>query len=359
MAQPIAAQAIVNAQNQVELGKIPLWYGDKKKDAFTAEHYIERIELSRQAAPWTGPQTLNYFYQALRGPAVIWWATLTDDGIDMTDWPTIRTRFLRTYASAVTERSAVANLRIQQGATESVQDYAGRITMALREHKATSCPRPAIANADLAVNMFGGPFPAETWHANCPDDRKRAIMDYVRERADAYNRDCMARNVFISGLRPNIREKMMTRDRPEPYLETKEIAMNLERQLTDPSKAEHVTELELEELKETAAIRRGKPNKFVPKTSDKRTSVERKTNFKCWYCGIPGHTQPNCYKRKRENGQYKDKDGKPYQRKVAEIDQNERNQTCSDQSYEELMQTHAATTEKLLNSINFDYLNFK
>ena len=45
MAQPIAAQAIVNAQNQVELGKIPLWYGDRKKDAFTAEHYIERIEL--------------------------------------------------------------------------------------------------------------------------------------------------------------------------------------------------------------------------------------------------------------------------------------------------------------------------
>ena len=47
------AQAAINAQQQIELGKIPVWYGDKTKDAFLPEHWIDRIEHNRINAPWT------------------------------------------------------------------------------------------------------------------------------------------------------------------------------------------------------------------------------------------------------------------------------------------------------------------
>ena len=348
------AQALVNAQNQIELGKIPIFFGDKSKDAFTAEHWIERIELSRTTAPWTDVQCINYFYQALRGNAVKWWAFIKDNGVNMTQWAAVREKFLAAYGTTVTERSAVANLRLQQLPKETCADYAGRVTMAMREHNATAWQRPPVANADL-LNAFFGPevagvnaHPAAFFHADATNANKQRALAYIREQQSRHERDILARNVYISGLRKEIREEILKMNDPKPYMETVEDAMRLERQLSDPHKEHQVTEID--ENCEVDAIKRA--NKKGQKTNYSGGASKPRANYKCYYCGLTGHMQPNCNKRKRENGQWKDKDGKPWQKRVNEVQENqfESQQNHQTHAYEALAR-NLATTENALSSI--------
>ena len=163
-----------------------------------------------------------------------------------------------------------------------------------------------------------------------------------------HERDIMARNVFISGLRPLLREKMMAREDPLPFMNTLMIAAKLERQLTDPSKGQQVTEVEDEDVE---AIRR---NNKLNKGGKRPFSSDKKT-YKCYYCGIPGHTQANCHKRKRENGQWKDKDGKPFvfRKKVNEVDADKQ----GGQPTEAAKEGHSATTENELDTVDY-FQNF-
>jgi Retrotransposon gag protein len=344
------AQALVNAQNQIELGKIPIFFGDKSKDAFTAEHWLERIELSRNTAPWTDVQTVNYFYQALRGNAVKWWAFIKDNGVNMTDWTAVAEKFLAAYGTTVTERSAVANLRLQQLSKESCADYAGRVTMAMREHNATAWQRPPVANAQL-MDAFFGPATAANVHPVAFFDNaatnanKQRALAFIREQQSKHERDILARNVYISGLRKEIREEILKMNDPKPYMETVEDAMRLERQLSDPHKEHQVTEVEEGEVD---AIKRS--HKKGQKTSyHSGSGASKPKSYKCFYCGLMGHIQPNCNKRKRENGQWKDKDGKPWQKRVNEVQENQF-ESQQHHNYESLAQ-NIATTENALSSI--------
>jgi len=342
------AQAAINAQQQIELGKIPVWYGDKTKDAFLPEHWIDRIEHNRINAPWTDAQACNFFYQALRGKAVAWWNLIRDNGIDTAVWANVRREFLGCYGSTITERTAVTNLRIQQGATESCMDFGSRVNTALQEHRITALPLPAVADADLNNALWPGMVAADLWHANATNDMKRNILNHVRNVMMNHERDIMARNVFISGLRPLLREKMMAREDPLPFMNTLMIAAKLERQLTDPSKGQQVTEVEDEDVE---AIRR---NNKLSRGGKRPFSSDKKT-LKCYYCGIPGHTQANCYKRKRENGQWKDKDGKPlpFRKKINEVDADKQ----GGQPTEAAKEGHSATTENELDTVDY-FQNF-
>ena len=47
---------------------MPLWYGDKAKDACTALYIVDRLENARRIGAWANDQrTCDEFYAILRG----------------------------------------------------------------------------------------------------------------------------------------------------------------------------------------------------------------------------------------------------------------------------------------------------
>ena len=83
-----AAAAVAGAAN-VELGRLPLWYGIPGKDTFTAEQWIERLRKSRDTAGWNDVQTVGYFYNALREDGLLWYESLPIQRIDFNNVDTL------------------------------------------------------------------------------------------------------------------------------------------------------------------------------------------------------------------------------------------------------------------------------
>ena len=361
------AQQLVNAQNQVDLGKIPIWYGDKKKDVFIAEHWFDRIHMAKVNAPWTDLQAKMYFFQALRGDAVLWWNVMLDARVDLDTWDILKMKFLETFGTTMTERTAVANVRLQQGATEACMIFAGRVTMAMRELKASQWTQTRVPTADLDVHIWGtaaGAMPADFWGAGATGDRKRRIMDNLKWYQSEFEKDNFGRTVFIAGLRKELREELMKNTIKLPYLRTVELASHIERQLTDPSKTvTHITEVENNE--QIDAVQRNRKNNsknqnFANRSrpsgsSTNSTFSKQRTTLRCYYCNKTGHTQPKCFKRKREKGQWKDKDGKPWIGAISEV--NADFQLRPDQEDCDETLQHIATTENALSSIEQQLFN--
>jgi hypothetical protein len=123
MAQPVQPVGLFEAQRQLELSKIPLFFGEKAKDHFTPETWMTRLEQARAIGAWNDANTAIYMNMSFRDSAIKWRDGLRNMGINTDDWPTLRAAFLRFYAPGATIRSCVANLDLKQGANETVLDF--------------------------------------------------------------------------------------------------------------------------------------------------------------------------------------------------------------------------------------------
>ena len=97
-----AAQNVVNAQQVVELSKLPLFYGDKTKDTFRIETWVLRVEQGKRATNWDENQTCAYVYNALRGNALDHWEYMRLTRKDTRTWQGIKTELLSTYGTTHT-----------------------------------------------------------------------------------------------------------------------------------------------------------------------------------------------------------------------------------------------------------------
>ena len=338
-----AAQALINAQRAVELGKIPIWKGDGK-DEFAADQWIKRMDNNRVTGGWDQATTCGYAYNALRGKALNWHYAVMDRDVDIrNNWDNFRREFLRMYDPQATTRTALANIHLAQGASESVGDYDGRCAQVIREFKATEPPMAIPAVPDNIVAMAGyAAFPEATRNA-------LAVFFINAGRKDAFN--MLKRNIFISGLRPKLREEVMKAD-PATYAEAFTEAEELDIKLADPKKTNHILAVdegpeepkpdegadnedrEVDALHRQNGPRRGQSRGRGHFTTQRgRVSSRGRSsprvpngngnpNAKCRYCQRTGHLQADCFKRKRENGTMVDQHGKPY-RSVNEAEQQE------------------------------------
>jgi hypothetical protein len=328
-----AAAAVAGAAN-VELGRLPLWYGLPGKDTFTAEQWIERLRKSRVTAGWNDAQTVGYFYNALREDGLLWYESLPIQRIDFNNVDTLIAEFLRTYSTTRTARTTTANLLVLQKATETVSAYNHRVCRAvmdvidtkdpaapeLPDHLHADAIRGLAGYAALGADVKQGDFRA-TWQAGF-DDMGQLIL----------------RNVFITGLRPLIRQRLLDQP-PQTHREAVELALERERQLVEPRKAvqilevseglledgemsQETVELEIDALnKRMEKLRafRGRGRGHSRGASRGRGSSSASRSAKCYYCGKMGHMQRECNTRKREGGPMKDANGKPYKSHVSEV----------------------------------------
>ena len=223
--------ANVELLRQSELAKLPLFAGDGK-DQFTAEQWIERVSRARTTSNWTPDQTNTFVYNALRGTALLWYDSLRRTGIDRDDWDQFRPAFLESWSTVRTTRTATVNLAdLKQGQTEAVTVFYPRVVKAVDDLEAL------VPNAAF-------PLPPLIWPQAMLDnaafvaipvaDRAAAATRLVAHGAtSAFNH--MALNLFISNLRPALRDELL-KLQPISLYEAFQHAIQLERLAVEPKR---------------------------------------------------------------------------------------------------------------------------
>jgi Zinc knuckle len=130
-------------------------------------------------------------------------------------------------------------------------------------------------------------------------------------------RQHLARMILIAGLHNKAMKDEITMRPTMGYKDTIKELKKIEVTLADGKKnAPTVTEIKL--AKEVAELKQSMEKMMSVDFHKKGNPKTIKKNFsgpiECFYCKKKGHMQRECNKRKRENGAYKDKDGKPFRR---------------------------------------------
>ena len=327
--------ANVELLRQSELAKLPLFSGDGK-DQFTAEQWIERVSRARTTSAWTPDQTNTFVYNALRGNALLWYDSLRRTGINRDVWDEFRPAFLESWSTVRTTRTATVNLAdLKQGQSEAVTTFYPRVVKAVDDLEALVTngvfPLPAVVWPDAVNNV-------PEFVALPVAVRADAASRLVKHGADAaFNH--MALNLFISNLRPALRDELL-KLQPATLYDAFQQAVQLERIAVEPKRTTlpampveaeptatpaaappatpdtNVDDLDqqidalsfkLRTLKQRrgprpASSRPSNGNSSGPNRSSgpsNRPPANRDTV--CHYCHKKGHYQVDCHSRRRDN----------------------------------------------------------
>jgi hypothetical protein len=321
-AQP-PAQGLFEAARQLELSKIPLFFGEPSKDHFTPETWLYRLEQARVIGNWNDANTAIYMNMSFRENAIKWRDGLHDMGVNTNDWATLRAAFLRFYAPGATIRSCVANIDIKQGVSESVRDYGPRVARVIHDIRQTVAayqfPDPLFAPAITGLQGYDALAPDAIQQAH------RQIVQIGEQRVA----DLISIHIFVAGLKPYLRDKCVTRVF-NTYYEAYTHATSLEHNMSDPKRAAHVSEVdgvdppsdtEVDELEAQinrlrARVRtkqnRQQPGRTRPNTNNTSGTGARRdySSYTCRYCNIKGHIQSQCRKRLAAGAPLVDNQGK-------------------------------------------------
>jgi Retrotransposon gag protein len=328
-------QALVAHERIRKSTDLPLFHGDRTKDAIEPQDFLNRFETASQIANWVPAPAAGQppnearkcqeLFMLLRSTAAEWWKALELlPNFDMNVWDNIRTQFLITFAPRYTARTACLSFTdLVQQPGENVSTFFLRVTKAYRLLKETRPPEMmdvTLPLCDLDVDL---PVRIAAANAHCRLVKEEGIEDMGRYVIQA---------MFTAGLQEELRIKTMEA-RLDSHAAAYQYALNLECIIKDKRGSKPlVTAVRLEDvegeyeeddedeelLEQVNAIRfsRGKkPIRFASKGN------HGKVNISCRYCKKLGHFQRDCLKRKRENGAMVDAQGKPF--KVSSLEQQE------------------------------------
>jgi len=314
-------EAALRAHERVKRSTdLPLFYGKKDKDTITANLLIERFEKAAHIANWDNDRRkCEEFYMILRDRALLWWDSLSNfDNVDRENWAQVKREFLAAYVTKYTPKTNCANFAelVQRTSGESVNDYYLRVTETM---KRINEAKPA------AVNNLRMALPAAMTAANARLIKAEGIVDMNR---------FFLLQLFMAGLKEEVRLKVMEGGH-ETLQAALEAAREIETILNDrkgyrthvaaidgpddegqsTSKEGDKTEDEEQRLIEEINLIRSKQGKSPIKWQNGKKG----SNMTCWYCHKKGHMQLKCFKRKKENGQMVDQNGKPLPNQVRAI----------------------------------------
>jgi Retrotransposon gag protein len=302
--------ALANQERIRKSTDLPLFYAQREKDVCTAELFMERFEVAANIARWIGPEdnpdryvrTCREFYLLLRGNALKWWASLDNClDFDKTDWVSVRTRFLESYARHYTPTSACTGLaEMKQRPNENVQDYFVRCNEIYDRIKEIK------------------PAALDQWRGAVPAQMGAPALNRGKQQGTKEMGLFFLHLLFVAGLREDIRMKTIelndadleaarvSAKRIELLLQDKKQhhkVLNVNNQETASDEEEYsedeyddLTEDEIGQLN-AIRIRNGK-NPIQPRRGFKRDLK----GIICHYCNKKGHYQKVCRKRIREKG---------------------------------------------------------
>jgi hypothetical protein len=336
---------------QADLAKLPLFSGDKT-DIFTCEQWISRVQRAKDSSGWNNARTMTYVLNALRGSAFAYTRSINlAAGVNIDDWDSFKKALLDSFSTVRTSRTTTVNIStLIQGQTERVINYYIRVADSVNDMASLK----KLHQQRVPANPFGpilGALPEVV--ATDVAVRAQVALDLVNFGVqDSY--DNIALHLFVSGLRPNIRDEVM-RQSPITLTEAKAFASDAEKRATIPqsktsgaaslpvmpvddtdtaetteTEAELVAALEEAEKSQDCkiAVLKAKINRFRrnnqssrpsnpgPSTSNSRPPKKAPNpaakNIDCRYCGRKGHFQIDCNDRKRAGAPMVGSNGVPY-----------------------------------------------
>ena len=198
-------QVLLEAARQVDLSKIPLFHANTKKDVFTPEEWIDRVQRAKDAGTWNDATTTSYVYNALREGALTWYRSLNCSGVNNTIWAEVKTAFLKAYGTTHTSRTTTTTINDLKQGSHTVIDYYTKVVEAMTDLQALMPPnalgRPAVLYRPeiQAVDQFRAV--PENIRVGCVDDH----VKFGAQQMIYF----VATQIFINGLNSDIRAEVM------------------------------------------------------------------------------------------------------------------------------------------------------
>jgi hypothetical protein len=118
------AQALINAQHQVNLAALPSFSDNVKEDKYTASQWLQKMLLHKLAAVWPDDQIITHVRNTLKDKVIDWFYALPSYGVSQHVWAEIQTRFEIDFRAKPTPTSVVAKIpEVKQAAAENVNNY--------------------------------------------------------------------------------------------------------------------------------------------------------------------------------------------------------------------------------------------
>ena len=298
---------------------IPLFYGRKDQDTISPHQLLERINRAKRVANWADDERVcDEFYLCLRDRAISWSNTLDNiPGFNRNSWADVQREFLAAYATKFTARTVCTSFHdLRQKSDETVQDFYNRVSEVFRDAFLVKPDHVTVHDGTDAERFGLTVVQAQALMKRGIDNMQLLVMN----------------TMFIGGLRPDIRDKVLETG-PTRIQEAVKLAREVEIIFRDgrdkPAKGAYISAVRAEDdpamaaedvdildieyddvahFQRINAIRRSmnKPPLKYQIRSGSRPNIE------CWYCKIPGHLQEKCRKRKSAGAPMVDADGRPY-----------------------------------------------
>ena len=324
----VPPQALLAAQREVDLSKLPLFHANAKKDTFTAEEWVERVQRAKDAGTWNDVVTTSYVYNALREGALTWYRTLKWSSVDNRDWAQVKQAFLEAYGTTHTSRTTATALQDLKQNNDSVIDYYTRVVEVMSDLQALMPAGTLGAPAN--------PYPPEIAALGGFNALADAIKDGGVERLVDHGAQRMiyfvATQIFVNGLKAEIRSEVMKQN-PLTIMNACTMAQTVEKihtakkpatlggsimEVTEGGEEETPEQLqlqidELQRRKQWAASKRpwqgqngtGTGSSFGNGRNYGNGNPGRRNNpaqgKRCHYCKKMNHFQKECKKRARDN----------------------------------------------------------
>lgn len=305
--------AALNAQAQVELQRIPIFHGDTSKDIFTADQFLDRLERAALAIPgaeWQPPRKITAFVNALRGDALTWFEAAREH-VNIEDYTELADAFRQAFSPTRTTRTTVAILHdLVQKKNEGVVKFYSRVTKAIRDIRTLEADCPVIDNPFPAAFTDLGGF------NDIPNDVKRNAVVRIQNFASRYDNQMVGKHIFIAGLHPRLRDKIMENGVVGGLYEAFLQAQSLEKVQVNPDHAKvaaideeddvdaqvDALQTQIDALNRRRGFRGGSAGRGRGRggrSSSRGRGGSFRTDKTCYHCGKRGHFVANCESRKR------------------------------------------------------------
>ena len=106
----ILGAALNMATINANLALLPTFSDNLEADKYTAKEWLQQVLNNKRGGGWTDENTITYFRNALRGPMVPWYESLTIIDETLLTWERLKRTFERDYRAAPTTSMVISRL---------------------------------------------------------------------------------------------------------------------------------------------------------------------------------------------------------------------------------------------------------
>jgi hypothetical protein len=315
------AQALNEHDRMRRSTDIPLFFARHEKDTVLPRILIDRIEDAAAIATWDEARKIRELKLCIRDWAIIWYKSLKDNNIDLTDWDDVKKEFLDTFEPKYSAKTVCANFAdLKQHPEESMNDYRCRVQVAydrLINNKPATITAVRLAGATIdqakaeGINDMAVFFKHQLFLAGIKDP----IRDKVLEAGQATFMESMKLSREIEAIQNN-RKRSQKIAAIKSTMQPSEADAIFWDELAD-DKIDQIAAVHCQQLPcnfSTALARAAAAN-----TAPIHSNGPCNPNIVFHYCKKKGHMQRECNSRRRDGAPMVNANVKRYESRINNV----------------------------------------